>query len=467
MATVLRNARILAGEEFRDDLAVVIEDGRISALLPDAAPQLGQAAEQIDLDGGWLLPGFIDVQVKGGGGALFNNTPDVASLRTIARAHRRFGTTAMLATLISDDVDVMREAIAAMREAIAQGVPGVIGIHLEGPYIAPARKGTHDASKFRVPDEEEIALAASLDNGVTLLTLAPERVPLETIRALVERGVIVAAGHTAGTYEEIRAGLDAGVRGFTHLYNAMSPLQGREPGAVGAALEDRDSWIGIIVDGVHVHPASLRVALAAKPRGRLLLVTDAMPPVGADDPSYVLYGETITAIDGVVRNAAGSLAGSALDMATAVRNTVQLLGQPLAEAARMASTYPAQFLNVDDRLGHIAEGYQADLVLLGCWTDNAGRTPAEMKAWVAGIAEGGQLPRQLAVFGTGETQWGQEYYCGAVHRLIRYFRSDYPPLEIEQMPHGERHAEAIDAWTDAVLAHYWSNHDADHRRHHA
>ncbi|WP_350259597.1 N-acetylglucosamine-6-phosphate deacetylase [Stenotrophomonas riyadhensis] len=364
MATVLRNARILAGDEFRDDLAVVIEGGRISALLPDAAPQLGQAAEQVDLGGGWLLPGFIDVQVNGGGGALFNNTPDVAALRTIAQAHRRFGTTAMLPTLISDDVAVMREAIGAMREAIAQGVPGVIGIHLEGPYIAPARKGTHDASKFRVPDEEEIALAASLDNGVTLLTLAPERVPLETIRALVERGVVVAAGHTAGTYEEIRAGLDAGVRGFTHLYNAMSPLQGREPGAVGAALEDRDSWIGIIVDGVHVHPASLRVALAAKPRGRLLLVTDAMPPVGADDPSYVLYGETITAIDGVVRNAAGSLAGSALDMATAVRNTVQLLGQPLAEAARMASTYPAQFLNVDDRLGHIAEGYQADLVLL-------------------------------------------------------------------------------------------------------
>ncbi len=274
MATVLRNARILTGDDFRDDLAVVIEDGRIIALLPDAAPQLGQADEQVDLGGGWLLPGFIDVQVNGGGGALFNNTPDVASLRTIAQAHRRFGTTAMLPTLISDDVDVMREAIGATREAIAQQVPGIIGIHLEGPYIAPARKGTHDASKFRVPDADEIALAASLDNGVTLLTLAPERVPLETIRALVERGVIVTAGHTAGTYEEIRDGLDAGVRGFTHLYNAMSPLQGREPGAVGAALEDRDSWIGIIVDGVHVHPASLRVALAAKPRGRLLLVTE-------------------------------------------------------------------------------------------------------------------------------------------------------------------------------------------------
>ena len=305
MKQVLRNARMLAGDEFRDDLALVIEDGRISAVLPDAAPALGQAGEQMDLGGGWLLPGFIDVQVNGGGGALFNNTPDVDTLRVIASAHRRFGTTALLPTLISDDVQVMRRAIAATRQAIAMKVPGVIGIHLEGPYIAPARKGTHDASRFRVPDAEEIALVASLDNGATLLTLAPERVPLESIRALVERGVIVAAGHTAATYEEARAGLDAGIRGFTHLYNAMSPLQGREPGAVGAALEDRESWVGVIVDGVHVHPGSLRVALAAKPIGRVLLVTDAMPPVGADDPSYELYGETITAVDGVVRNAAG------------------------------------------------------------------------------------------------------------------------------------------------------------------
>jgi len=380
MKTVLRNARILAGDDFRDDLAVVIEDGVITALISDAAPQLGTADEQVDLGGGWLLPGFIDVQVNGGGGVLFNNTPDVATLRTLAQAHRRFGTTGLLPTLISDDVQVMRRAIAALREAIATGVPGILGIHLEGPYIAPARKGTHDASKFRVPDAEEIALAASLDNGVTLLTLAPERVPLESIRALVERGVIVAAGHTAASYEEARAGLEAGIRGFTHLYNAMSPLTGREPGAVGAALEDRGSWIGIIADGVHVHPASLRVALAAKPRGRMMLVTDAMPPVGAEDPRYELYGEVITAVDGVVRNAAGALAGSALDMATAVRNSVQWLGVDLAEAARMASTYPAQFLNLDDRYGHIAEGHQADLVLL----DDALQVRS---TWIAGQRE--------------------------------------------------------------------------------
>ncbi len=380
MKTVLRNARILTADGFRDDLAVVIEAGRITALVSDAAPQLGSAAEQVDLGGGWLLPGFIDAQVNGGGGVLFNNTPDVESLRTLAAAHRRFGTTALLPTLISDDVQVMRKAIDATRQAIADGVPGVIGIHLEGPYIAPARKGTHDANKFRVPDADEIAMAASLDNGVTVLTLAPERVPLDSIRALVERGVIVAAGHTAATYEEARAGLDAGIRGFTHLYNAMSPLTGREPGAVGAALEDRGSWVGIIADGVHVHPASLRVALATKPQGKVMLVTDAMPPVGADNPSYELYGEVITAVDGVVRNAAGSLAGSALDMATAVRNTVQLLGLSLEEAVRMASRYPAQFLNVDDRLGEIAEGYQADLVLL----DEALQVRA---TWIAGQRE--------------------------------------------------------------------------------
>jgi len=380
MKTVLRNARILAGDDFRDDLALVIESGRITALVSDAAPMLGQADEQVDLGGGWLLPGFIDAQVNGGGGVLFNNSPDVATLRTLAQAHRRFGTTGLLPTLISDDVQVMRAAIAATRQAISEGVPGVLGIHLEGPYIAPARKGTHDPNKFRVPDAAEIALAASLDNGVTLLTLAPERVPLESIRALVERGVVVAAGHTAASYEEARAGLEAGIRGFTHLYNAMSPLTGREPGAVGAALEDRDSWVGIIADGVHVHPASLRVALACKPCGKVMLVTDAMPPVGAEDPSYELYGEVITAVDGVVRNAAGSLAGSALDMATAVRNSVQLLGVSLAEAARMASTYPAQFLNLDDRYGHIAEGHHADLVLL----DDALQVRS---TWIAGQRE--------------------------------------------------------------------------------
>ena len=361
-ATALCNARVLTPDGFVEGLAVLMQDGLIVDLIADEA--LPADTVRQDLQGAALLPGFIDAQVNGGGGALFNNDTSVDAIRTIAQAHRRFGTTGLLPTLISDDAEVMARAVAATRAAIEAGVPGVLGIHLEGPYIAPERKGTHNAAKFRVPDDSEIAMATSLDNGVTLLTLAPEQVPADTIRAMVARGAIVVAGHTAATYEQIRAGIAAGVSGFTHLYNAMSPLQGREPGAVGAALEDDGCWCGVIVDGVHVHPASLRVALAAKPRGKVFLVTDAMPMVGSDDPSFDLYGETITAVDGVVRNGAGALAGSALDMATAVRNSVRLVGLPLEEAARMASTYPAEFLGLGNTHGRIAPGWRADLVAL-------------------------------------------------------------------------------------------------------
>ncbi len=358
---VFHSGSILTERGFETDACVLVEDGHIVAVLHGPPPAQG---EQIDLRGGYLVPGFIDVQVNGGGGVLFNNETTAEALAAIARGHRKYGTTGMLPTLISDDAEVMQRAIGATHDAIAQGVPGILGIHLEGPYLAAARKGTHNADKFRVPGADEIAMATSLDNGVTLITLAPECVPVATIRAMADAGAIVCAGHTAASYEETRAGLDAGITGFTHLFNAMTPLQGREPGVVGAALDDANSWVGVIVDGVHVHPASLRVAIAAKPRGKVLLVTDAMPMVGSDDPSFHLYGETITAIDGVVRNAAGSLAGSALDMASAVRNAVHLLGLPLAEACRMASQYPAEFLGLRHSHGRIAPGCRADLVVL-------------------------------------------------------------------------------------------------------
>lgn len=371
---IFHNGHVLTARGFERDACVVVEDGHVVALLHGEPPARG---ERIDLQGGWLVPGFIDVQVNGGGGVLFNNDTSVEGIAAIGRAHRGFGTTGFLPTLISDDAEVMRRAIAATRDAIAQGVPGVLGLHLEGPYLAPTRRGTHDAGKFRVPDADEIAMATSLDNGITLITLAPERVPLASIRALVERGAIVCAGHSAASHEEARAGLDAGITGFTHLYNAMSPLQGREPGMVGAALEDAGSWCGVIVDGVHVHPASLKVAVAAKPRGKVLLVTDAMPMVGGATPSFDLYGETITAVDGVVRNAAGALAGSALDMAGAVRNTVRLLGLPLDEACRMASQYPAEFLGLGGERGWIAPGYRADLVLLDAGVD-------VQRCWIGG-----------------------------------------------------------------------------------
>lgn len=354
------NARVLTERGFRDDVAVVVGNGAIEAIVAADDVAVGEVR---DLGGDYLVPGFIDVQVNGGGDVLFNDAPTVETIRRIGEAHRRFGTTGFLPTLISDDVDKMRAAIAAVDAAIADGVPGVVGIHFEGPYLAPARRGVHDDTKFRAPDASEIALVASLKNGRTVLTLAPERVRSETIRELAERGVVVCAGHTAATYEQTRIGLDAGMRGFTHLYNAMSPLTSREPGAVGAALEDRDAWCGIVVDGFHVHPAALRIALAAKPAGKLFLVTDAMPPVGGDSPTYTLGGVTVTCRDGRCVTSDGVIAGSALDMASAVRNAVATLGVELAEALRMASTYPADLLGLRTH-GRIAPGAAANLVVL-------------------------------------------------------------------------------------------------------
>jgi N-acetylglucosamine-6-phosphate deacetylase len=361
--TALIPAEVLTEQGFRKGLAVLVENGRIVDVVADGAAR-ARAAQVRELHGTKLVPGFIDTQVNGGGGVLFNDEPTVDAVRRIAQAHRRFGTTGMLPTLISDDADVMQRAIVAVDAAIEQRVPGVLGIHLEGPYLAPARKGVHDASKFRVPGADEIAMATSLRNGKTLLTLAPDRVPAEVIREFIARGAIVAAGHTAATYEEMRAALDLGVRGFTHLYNAMTPLNGREPGVVGAALDDAASWCGVIVDGHHVHPASLRVALDAKPRGKIVLVTDAMPPVGSDNPSFRINGEIATARDGLLTVPDGTLAGSVLDMAQAVRNAVAWLDVPLDEAVRMASTYPAEFIGLGATHGRIAPGYTADLVAL-------------------------------------------------------------------------------------------------------
>jgi N-acetylglucosamine-6-phosphate deacetylase len=374
----LTHARVLTAHGWRDDLAVLIEGERIAALLPHDHAAVRAAPAQ-DLGGALLLPGFIDVQVNGGGGALFNAAPTVATIRTIGAAHRRFGTTGFLPTLISDSVDTMRAALAAVEQAFDEGVPGLLGIHLEGPYLAPARKGVHDSKWFHAPSEEELALLCAPHRGVRLLTLAPERVPHEAIARLAAAGVIVNAGHTAADHATVRAALAAGVRGFTHLFNAMTPLGSREPGVVGAALDDPGSWCGLIVDGHHVHPASLRVAIAAKPRGKMLLVTDAMPPVGADDPRYVLNGETITVKDGICQTAQGVLAGSALDMASALRNCVEMLGLPLDEAARMASTYPADFLGLGASHGRIAAGCRADLVAL----DDDCRV---QRSWIGGVA---------------------------------------------------------------------------------
>jgi N-acetylglucosamine-6-phosphate deacetylase len=362
MTTALVNARVLTAQGWRDDVAVVVDGGRILEIV--ASDGIAFGTEVRDLGGRMLLPGFIDCQVNGGGGVLFNDQPTVEGIRAIGEAHRRFGTTGFLPTLISDTSEKMQAAIAAVGAAIGEGVPGVLGIHLEGPFLSREKRGVHAEQFLHAPDSVELQTAASLQRGLTLLTLAPERVDPEAIRGLAERGVIIAAGHSNADHDTVRAALDAGVRGFTHLFNAMSPLASRAPGMVGAALDHAESWCGVIADGHHVHPAAIRIALKAKPRGKIFFVTDAMPPVGADDPSFTLGGETITARDGICQTANGTLAGSALSMIEAVRNAVTMLGVPLEEAARMASTYPADFLGLGDTHGRIAPGCRADFTVI-------------------------------------------------------------------------------------------------------
>ena len=362
MSLALINGRVLRADRFVRGQCVLIEQGRIVDVLP-ATDARCRAAERYDLGGGLLLPGFIDLQVNGGGGVLFNDAPSVESIRAIGAAHRRFGTTAFLPTLISADLEIVAHAIAAVRGAIAAGVPGVLGIHIEGPFLNAARKGVHDPAKLRELDPSALGLLTSLRDGRTLVTLAPEMTTPQLIQQLVAAGVVVSAGHTNATYAEIRAALAHGLSGFTHLFNAMSQLTGREPGAVGAALDDQGSWCGIIVDGEHTDPVVLRIALRCKPHDRFVLVTDAMPSVGTNQSSFELQGRRVIVRDQTCVDEDGRLAGSNLDMASCVRNAVAMLGVSLPQAVRMATQIPAEFLGVAAEYGRIAAGQRANLVL--------------------------------------------------------------------------------------------------------
>ena len=270
--------------------------------------------------------------------------------------------------------------MAAVEAAIEQGVPGILGIHIEGPFLNVDRKGIHDAAKLRTLDEAGFAVVTGLKAGRTLVTLAPERTTPEMLRRLAVAGVVVAAGHTGGTYREIREALDNGLTGFTHLFNAMSPLTAREPGAVGAALEDVNSWCGLIVDGRHVDPVTMRLALRCRPHNRFMLVSDAMPSVGLANKRFTLQGQEVRVVNGVCVNVDGTLAGADLDMASALRNAVSMLDVSLETAARMASRFPAEFLRRDGEIGRIAAGYRADLVLLDDELE-------VVRCWIAGQAD--------------------------------------------------------------------------------
>ena len=362
-------AGVLAGH------ALLVRDGLIEAIVPQGEVP-GDALMEA-LAGGLLAPGFIDTQVNGGGGVLFNASPTVRGIAAIGRAHRAFGTTGFLPTLISDGLDVVDRGMRAVERAMDENVPGVLGIHLEGPYLAPARRGVHDASKFRVLEEDGLALLTSLRRGVTVVTVAPEAASPAMIRRLAQAGVIVSLGHTDADYSAAREAFAAGAVGVTHLFNAMSPLASRAPGVVGAALES-EAWCGIIVDGHHVDPAVLRLALRTRKVEKFVLVTDAMPSVGAASKDFELQGKQISVRDGVCVDPSGILAGSDLDMAGAVGNAMAMLGVSVSKAVMLASGAPAAFLGVSAERGSLAPGLAADLVLL----DDEARV---QKTWIGGV----------------------------------------------------------------------------------
>jgi N-acetylglucosamine-6-phosphate deacetylase len=354
--------RIFDGRTWHSDAAVLVRNGRIAALARGSEVPSDLPPTRLR-PGVFLAPGFIDLQVNGGGGILLNDQPTADGMRAIARAHRRFGTTACLPTLISGTREQMRSVIGAA--CSIAGTSGVIGVHLEGPFISPQRPGVHRPDRITKPgagDLEELCKLAGA--GRSLVTLAPECVPSGFVQGLAASGVRIAIGHSEATAAMVLTSVAEGATGVTHLFNAMPPFSARAPGIIGATLADARLTAGLIADGVHVDPVSIRAAFAAKSADRIALVTDAMPTVGASLDHFELTGRPVKRIDGRLVTEDGTLAGAHLDMATAVRNVVRLAKIPLEDALRAASLTPTRFLGLDDERGSLVSGARADLVAL-------------------------------------------------------------------------------------------------------
>ena len=333
----VRAHRLFDGAVTVENAVLEIVQDRISRVIHD------DKGCDIELPG-TLVPGFVDLQVNGGGGALFNASPSLATVERIASAHYRYGTTSFLPTVITDNIDKMRQAADAISDCISEGTPGVLGIHYEGPFISEIKKGAHSEKYIRAISDAELEIFSRKDIGKILVTIAPENVSPSDIGKLVDLGVVVSIGHTNASFDCVQNAINAGASGFTHLFNAMSPLNSREPGVTGAALLDDTTMCGLIVDGHHVAIPSCKLALKSKPKGGIYLVTDAMPPVGTSQRSFDFFDRRVFLKEGKLISSTGELAGSSLNMAAAVKNCIHLLDISFDEAIRMASLYPFLFI---------------------------------------------------------------------------------------------------------------------------
>jgi len=340
-----RNGAVFDGAQLHAGHAILFRDRKLAAITPEE--ETTPEGQVIDLNGDILCPGYVDLQVNGGDGVMFNDDPSVDTIRRIAEAHRRLGVGLLLPTLITDTPEKTQAAIEAAVQAVRAGVPGVAGLHLEGPHLSVARKGAHDGALIRPMEEADLAalIAAAQDLPCLKVTLAPESVSEQQVQALFAAGVLVSLGHSDAGFETCQRYAAAGARCVTHLFNAMSQLGNREPGLVGAALAEGELSAGLIADGIHVHPTVMRAAWAAKTApGQIFLVSDAMAVAGTDQTAFELEGRRITRTEGRLTLADGTLAGADLDLTTAIRNLVTLVGVPLQEALAAATTYPASLI---------------------------------------------------------------------------------------------------------------------------
>jgi N-acetylglucosamine-6-phosphate deacetylase len=361
----ITGARIFDGDKWHDEAALLVSGDHVTGIVPQESLETGMTI--VEAGGGMLAPGFVDLQVNGGGGLMINDRPDVETIRTICAAHAQFGTTALLVTLITDTPAQTRSTIEAGIEAARLKVPGFLGLHLEGPHLSVSRKGAHDPALIRpMNDADEAALIAARERlPVLLTTVAPETVEPQRIEALARAGIVISLGHSDATCRLAKAAAQAGATMVTHLFNAMSQIGNREPGLAGATLDTGSLSAGLIADGIHVDPATIAIALRAK-RGpaKIFLVSDAMATIGTDMTSFMLNGRTIHRKDGSLRLADGTLAGADLDMISAVRFMHRTIGLDLGEALRMASLYPAEAIGVDRRHGRLGKDTAADIIHL-------------------------------------------------------------------------------------------------------
>jgi N-acetylglucosamine-6-phosphate deacetylase len=375
----LDGADIFDGSKIVSDHALLVQGGVVRGIV--ARADVPAEARINPLEGGTLVPGYVDLQVNGGGGVMFNDAPSVATLKVIARAHAGLGATSILPTLITDTPDKTRAAIAAVIEAIAQSIPGITGLHLEGPHLSQARKGAHDGDLIRemTPDDVAVLLEAAANLPVLKVTIAPKSVTFAQMQRLSDAGILLSLGHTDASHATCVTAFENGVRCATHLFNAMSSLGNREPGLVGAVLGTGGVCAGMIADKVHVHPETMGAALRAKRGpGRVFLVSDAMATAGSQIESFVLNGRRIERKEGRLTLADGTLAGADLALSTAVRNLVQAVGVPLDTALAMATSVPAGVIGLGRMLGHFGTGRAADFVhlsddleLRGVWIKGA------------------------------------------------------------------------------------------------